>query len=155
MNMLRLVRKTNIQSSRCLMTTPSFCNGDTTEVSYEEAKPYSSVPSPLSLPLIGNSYLLTMKHESGVPYANQPSLLQYDLTQKLGPIYKLNLLGIKQLWLSDPEDIGYVVRNGIAEFPKLPMNSDVLGPYKEMSKDLYPTNRGLAGVDGPEWWKSR
>jgi len=137
------------------MTTPRFCGGDTTEVSYEEAKPYSSVPSPLSLPLIGNTYLLAMKHESGVPYAKQASLLHHDLTQKLGPIYKINLLGIKQLMLSDPEDIGNVVRNGVAEFPKVPLISNIFGAYKKMAKDLYPTNRGMAGIDGPEWWKSR
>ena len=105
----------------------------TTEVSYEEAKPYSSVPSPFSLPLIGNAYLLTMKHESGVTYAKQASLLHYDLTQKLGPIYKINFFGIKHLMLSDPKDIEHVVRND--EFPKNPVLSDIFGPYKEMTKD--------------------
>ena len=93
MNMLRLVRKTNVQSYRFLTTTPKFHGGvepgDTTEVSYEEAKPYSSIPSPFSLPIIGNGYLLKMKHASGVPYGKQISLLHHDLTQKLGLIYKV------------------------------------------------------------------
>ena len=87
MNMLCLVRKTNVQSYRFLTTTPKFWGGvepgDTTEVSYEEAKPYSSIPSPFSLPIIGNGYLLKMKHARDVPYGKQISLLHHDLTQNL------------------------------------------------------------------------
>ena len=51
------------------------------KVSYEEANPSSSIPSPFSLPIIGNGYLLKMKHASGVPYGKQISLLHHDLTQ--------------------------------------------------------------------------
>merc|ERR1712179_363097 len=116
--MLRLVKKTNDIFSRW---TPKFVVKDTHEVSYEEVKPYTSVPSPLSLPLIGHFYMLAMKHESGVPYGKQISLLHNDLTQKLGPIYKLNFLGTEALFLSDPKDIGAVYRSDQSEFPKLPM----------------------------------
>ena len=142
MNMLRLVRKTNILSCRFLTTTPKVCgrgedqntpiSGDTTEVSYEEAKPYSSIPSPFSLPLIGNGYLLKMKHSSGVPYGKHPALLHHDLTQKLGPVYKLDLFGFKQLMLSDPKDFEAVFRAEIpnedfpnAQFPKVPILSQL------------------------------
>ena len=136
--MLSLVRKTTIQSSRCLMTTSKFCGGDTTTVSYEEAKPYSSVPSPFSLPLIGNGYLLAMKHESGVTYAKQAPLLHYDLTQKLGPIYKVNYFGFKQIMVSDPEHMETVLRS---EGP----NDDF--PDGEFpSSELYPTN------DQDQYW---
>ena len=95
--MLRLVKKTNILTSRFLTTTPKSCGVDTTGVSYEKAKPYSLVPSPFSLPIIGNAYILATKHESGVPYGKKLSLLHNDLTKKLGPIYKLNFFGYKQL----------------------------------------------------------
>jgi len=152
--MLRLVKKTNILTSRCLTTTPMFCGEDTTEVSYEKAKPYSSIPSPLSLPVIGSGYLLKMKHESGVPYIKDFSLLTCDLTKKLGSIFKLNLFGYTHLMLSDPKDIAEVFRTE-SEFPKVP-STNVLGTYKEMSKDLYPSkNKGFVGLDGPEWWKTR
>ena len=154
--MLRLLKKTNILTSRGLTTTPKFCGEDTTEVSYEKAKPYSSIPSPLSLPVIGSGYLLKMKHESGVPYIKDFSLLTCDLTKKLGSIFKLNLFGFTQLMLSDPKDIAAVFRmESIDEFPKVP-SSSVFGTYKKMSKDLYPSkNKGFVGFDGPEWWETR
>ena len=88
--MLHLVRKKNVQSYRFLKFCGDGKSLETTEVSYEEAKPYSSIPSPFSLPIIGNGYLLKMKHASGVPYGKQISLLHHDLTQKLEPIYKAN-----------------------------------------------------------------
>jgi len=134
---------------------PKFFVRDTPEVSYEEVKPYTSVPSPLSLPLIGHTYMLAKKHESGVPYGKEISLLHNDLTQKLGPIYKLNFLGTEILFLSDPKDIGAVYRYDQSEFPKIPMLSKVFGNYKKMSKDIWPTNKGVVGVDGPEWWATR
>ena len=158
--MLRLVKKTNILTSRGLTTTPKFCGEDTTEVSYEKAKPYSSIPSPLSLPVIGSGYLhLKMKHESQ-RNQKEPSkdfcLLIYNLTKKLGSIFKLNLFGYTTLILSDPKDIAAVFRmESIDEFPKVP-SARVYGTYKEMSKDLYPSkNKGLAGIQGPDWWKTR
>ena len=103
-----------------------------------------------------------MKHASGVPYGKQISLLHHDLTQKLGPIYKVNFFGFKQIMLSDPEHMETVLRSEgpnedfpDAEFPKVPMLTDLYGRYKKMSKDLYPTNRGIIGIDGEEWWKAR
>ena len=125
------------------------------EVSYELAEPHSSVPSSFLLALIGNAYM-TMKHESGVPYIKDFSLLTCDLTKKLGSIFKLNLFGYTTLILSDPKDIAAVFRmESIDEFPKVP-SARVYGTYKEMSKDLYPgKNRGFVGLDGPEWWRTR
>ena len=35
------------------------------------------------------------------------------------------------------------------------MLTHVFGNYKEMSKDIWPTNKGMVGVDGPDWWKTR
>ena len=64
-----------------------FCVRDTSEVSYDEAKPYSSVSSPVSLPLIGHFYILAMKHESGVPYGKQTS------SRVIGGIYRGGPLG--------------------------------------------------------------
>ena len=146
--MLRLVRKANVQTCRWITTTPA--------VSYDEAKPYSSVPSPFSLPFIGNGYLLLpfMKHESGVPYSKSAPLLHHDLTRKLGPIYKFNLFGFKLLMLSDPKDIQEVYKKE-QEFPCVPQMSNVYGRHKKMCKDLYPTNQGVIGIDGPDWWKTR
>ena len=64
--------------------------------------------------------------------------------------------------LSDPEHMETVLRSEgpnedfpDAEFPKVPMLTDLYGRYKKMSKDLYPTNRGIIGIDGEEWWKAR
>ena len=84
-----------------------------------------------------------------------------DLTQKLGLIYKV-FLGCKQIMLSDPEHMETVLRSEgpnedfpDAEFPKVPMLTDLYGRYKKMSTDLYPINRGIIGIDGDEWWKAR
>ena len=41
---------------------------------------YIPVASPFSPPLVGNAYIMVMKHESGVPYGKQTSSLHYDLT---------------------------------------------------------------------------
>ena len=85
-----------------------------------------------------------------------------DLTQKLGLIYKVNFLGFKQIMLSDPEHMETVLRSEgpnedfpDAEYPKVPMLTGLYGTYKKMSTDLYPTNRGIIGIDGEEWWKAR
>ena len=57
--------------------------------------------------------------------------------------------------LSNPEDISAVYRRDQSEFAKIPMLTKVFGTYKEMSKDIWPTTKGLVGVEGPEWWATR
>ena len=103
-----------------------------------------------------------MKHASCVPYGKQIPLHHHDLTQKLGPIYRINFYGVKQIMLSDPEHMETVLRSEgpneaypDAEYPKVPMLTGLYGTYKKMSTDLYPTNRGIIGIDGEEWWKAR
>ena len=66
---------TRINSNKSVIDSDTYysdsdfksCGGDTTEVSHEEDKPYSSVPLAFSLPLIGHFYILAMTHEIGVP----------------------------------------------------------------------------------------
>ena len=136
--MLLLVRKTNFQSYRFLTTTPKLC--------------------------CECQLLDTFWKWSDVPYGKHPAFLHHDLTQKLGPVYKLDLFGFKQLMLSDPKDFEAVFRTEIpnedfpnAQFPKVPILSELYGTYKNMpkSKDIYPINKGVIGIDGAEWWKAR
>ena len=84
--------------------------------------------------LIASHWKWIPPENSDVPYGKHPALLHHDLTQKLGPVYKLDLFGFKQLMLSDPKDFEAVFRTEIpnedfpnAQFKKVPILSELYG----------------------------
>ena len=87
-----------------VLNTPKVIPGSTGRISQLEEKnkdvrPYESIPGPLKLPFVGNSWLLYKK-------ANRTSvhILMHDLAKKHGPFYRINILGWEFLVICDPAD---------------------------------------------------
>ena len=79
------------------------------------AKPYDSIPTPESLDAFGDGYL------NG--FINKTYL---NIIEELGPLFKLDLFGVKYLVVADPED-AKVLHFNEGKFPKMPSNYKITG----------------------------
>ena len=89
--------------------------------SYAMAKPFDSIPSPVSAPLIGHGYLMVYKQNR-----DMINKLYLNLIEELGPLFKLNFFGVRYLVVADPEDAKVLYFNE-GEYPKMPSLSDISG----------------------------
>ena len=116
----------------------------------KDVRPYESIPSPLKLPFVGNSYFLFNE-----TYRTSMHILMHNLAKKHGPLYRVDILGWEFLVICDPADFTEFFRQD-AEFPKMPSLTLAVGDYKLKRKDMWPSGlRGLIGADGHEWWNFR
>ena len=104
-----------VKSSRLLNINAQRC------ISYAAAKPFEDIPMPVNLPLIGNGYYM-FKAENRDKTCN----LYNKLIDELGPIYKVNFMGVKFLILGDPEDVRTLYQNE-GPYPQYPTMSGIMG----------------------------
>lgn len=71
------------------------------------AKPFSEVPGPKGLPIIGT--LLTLLKNNGY-YQKRPHLLFSMYKEKYGPIFKDKIVNNNMLIISKPEDVAAVFK---------------------------------------------
>ena len=90
-------------------------------IRYEDAKPFKSIPRAPELPLVGSGYY--MVHAD---YRKMVNLLYIDLTKKYGPMFMLNLFGIENLVITDPEITREMFINE-SPYPKIPSLSMIVG----------------------------
>ena len=93
-------------------------------LSYASAKPFNDIPKPLNLPLIGNGYYLINKE-----YRTQILKLYMKLIDDLGPLYNINIFGVKFLVVADPVDAKTIIENE-GEYPTFPSFTNVMGKQR-------------------------
>lgn len=84
---------------RLAATSPGLAHDD--KEKFTNAKPYSQVPGPKGLPIIGT--LWTLLKDNGY-YQKRPHLLHAEYREKYGPIFKDKIVNFEMLFISTPED---------------------------------------------------
>ncbi|XP_059489347.1 probable cytochrome P450 49a1 [Neocloeon triangulifer] len=110
------------------------------------AKPYSSLPTPKSWPLIGNAHLFGKKG----PYTfERLTEAVNSLAKELGPVFKLKLGSTEMVISIDPEDSKKMFQaEGVRPFrPSFP----ALEHYRKNTYGSF----GIVPGNGSEWYKFR
>ncbi|CAH1160273.1 unnamed protein product [Phaedon cochleariae] len=149
-NKITKITKTLIRHrSQTLLTDPeTFCPAQAQEK--QRAKPYSQVPGPKAIPILGNTWrLMPIVGQYDISDMARVSLLLY---QDYGKIVKLsNLVGRPDLlFLYDADEIEKIYRQeGPTPFrPSMPC----LVKYKsDVRKDFFGVEAGVVGVHGEPW----
>nr|WET52686.1 cytochrome P450 [Phaedon brassicae] len=135
--------------SQTVLTDPeTFCPAHAQEK--QRAKPYSEVPGPKAIPILGNTWrLMPIVGQYDISDMARVSLLLY---QDYGKIVKLsNLVGRPDLlFLYDADEIEKIYRQeGPTPFrPSMPC----LVKYKsDVRKDFFGVEAGVVGVHGEPW----
>jgi hypothetical protein len=97
-------------------------SGDT--LRFRDAKPFADIPGPPQLPLIGCGYFMLKKE-----YREQVHHLYLKLSKQYGPLFRVNLFGVRFLVLTDPKDIQHVFQTD-SEYPKMPSLSLIMGFHR-------------------------
>ena len=121
-----------------------------TQEELENAKPFSSIPTPRALPFFGN--LFSFKPFTKVdPFDRVQSCGL--LEERLGPIYRMSLPFVPQFsnWVEilDPNDFEIVFRN-VGKYPERAADP-AFSAYRLKRKQTL----GLINSNHEEWWKLR
>ena len=84
---------------RLMATSPDSVQDNKEQVI--DAKPYSQVPGPKGLPIIGTLWTLL---KNGGYYQRKTHLLHTEYREKYGPIFKDKIVNMEMLFISTPED---------------------------------------------------
>lgn len=121
------------------------------ELSTDIRKPFTSIPGPISLPVIGTLYQY-------IPLIGKYKFTKLETTglkkyKKFGSIVKEEIApGVNIVWLYDPNDIEHLFRNeGI--YPRRRSHL-ALEKYRLDKPHVYNTG-GLLPTNGENWWKLR
>ena len=128
---------------RSLSTLSSTANNDTTK-----AKPFSDIPGPLRLPVIGTSWTFFVGAK-GQPLEKRFLDFQAEFVKKYGKIFRAQIPGLKVVAITDPADVAKLLRSE----PKYPQRLEfpILDYYREKRKKI----PGVFFADGEEWHKMR
>ncbi|KAJ9592494.1 hypothetical protein L9F63_015910 [Diploptera punctata] len=124
------------------------------QLEWRDARPYSEVPGPKPLPVVGNTWRF-------LPYIGNFRIEEVDrvsreLYHKYGPVVKLaGLLGRPDMvFLYDADEIERVFRNEelMPHRPSMPS----LNYYKHvLRKDIFGQHAGVIAVHGKSWYSFR
>ncbi|GIY26894.1 probable cytochrome P450 CYP44 [Caerostris extrusa] len=168
--LIRSAQSSNNTLQICICRTASSQRSYSvsSETKEKNDKPFSSVPAPPRLPLIGHLHLFRKRGRPDgpvarvlafgalgmavCPYSFERLYDAYaDLYKQCGPIVRLDL-GIKMLLLFRPEDIAMLFAD-TNELPQRPL-FEALRHYRLKRKNLYSC-AGLTTENGEEWWRLR
>lgn len=139
----------SIKTHVCASNFCSNSSADAPRASEVAAKPFSSIPCPPRLPLIGHLHYFIKPG----PYSFEKLYDAYhDLHHKYGPILRLDM-GIKIVALFSPSDVEKLLRIPEGQYPARPILG-ALKKYRLSNKKLYPSG-GLFTENGPEWYRLR
>ena len=128
---------------KSLSTLSSTTNNDTTK-----AKPFSDIPGPLPLPVIGTVWTHFVGTK-GQPLGKRFLDIQAENVKKYGKIFRSQRPGMTIVSITDPADVAKLLRSE----PKYPqrLKFPTLEYYREKRKKI----PGVFFADGEEWYKMR
>ncbi|CAK9801790.1 Cytochrome P450 302a1, mitochondrial [Anthophora plagiata] len=125
------------------------CKIETNEV---PPKPFSDIPGPKSLPIIGTLYKY-------LPLIGEYSFTKlYSSGKKklknFGPLVREEIIpNVNVVWIYRPEDIAEIFKAESGLHPERRSHLALL-KYRKDRADIYNTG-GLLPTNGPEWWRLR
>ena len=141
---LLFTHKQGLLSLRSLTTLSSTADRDDTT----KAKPFSNIPGPLRLPVIGTVWTFFVGAK-GQPPEKRFLDLQAENVKKYGKIVREQRPGMEVVSIADPGDVAKLLRSE----PKYPQR------LEDAILDYYPEKRkkipGVFFADGEEWYKLR
>ncbi|GLV43366.1 Cytochrome P450 49a1 [Carabus blaptoides fortunei] len=121
---------------------------------WQTAKPYSEVPGPKPLPVLGNLW----RFFPGIGTYGDLDILaqQYRFNEEYGQIVKLSNMKIRpdMVFLFDPKDIEMIYRNEGMWPQRYGMDSIVHYRLK-VRKDIFQGQGGLLTSQGEQWFETR
>lgn len=90
-------------------------------VRFENAKPFKSIPGPISFPGMGSGYYMFKKD-----YRDHHEQLYIKLYKKYGPLIRLNLFGVNTLVIADPHDAAEMFLHE-GDYPDMPSLTMIVG----------------------------
>ncbi|CAB3359763.1 Hypothetical predicted protein [Cloeon dipterum] len=137
-----------------LVEPPQVAHAGAEAVDDRRVKPYSSIPGPRALPLLGNSWrFLPFVGTYKIEEVHKTSQHLYE---QFGPIVKLsNILGRPDMvFLFDADEIERVFRS--EELMPLRPSMPSLNYYKHvLRRDLFGDTGGVIAVHGENWYNFR
>ncbi|KAG8236837.1 hypothetical protein J437_LFUL017121 [Ladona fulva] len=135
-----------IRQGRRFRSTDIAVTGNLVNKEYNEVKPFSQIPGPPSLPILGTSYLYRFGKYQITKYHEALK----DLHRKYGPVFRQNWAGQEVIHVFDLEDVKTVL-HGAGKTPVVP-------PIQEGSR-IYRLKKnhsvGLGNLNGDEWYEMR
>ncbi|XP_077292376.1 putative cytochrome P450 301a1, mitochondrial [Arctopsyche grandis] len=123
---------------------------------WNNAKPFSQIPGPVPLPIIGNTWRFLPKIGEYGNMTNDIAKMFDRLHSDFGEIVKMEkVLGQKTtINLFDPNDIEKIYKaEGV--FPERMILPSMLYFRKNMRQDIFKHTKGLLTIDGEDWYTFR
>ncbi|XP_077293104.1 cytochrome P450 CYP12A2-like isoform X2 [Arctopsyche grandis] len=123
---------------------------------WDNAKPFSQIPGPVPLPIIGNTWRFLPKIGEYGNMANDITKMFDRLHSDFGEIVKMEkVLGRKTaIHLFDPNDIEKIYKaEGV--FPERMLLPSMLYFRKNMRQEIFKHTKGLLTSDGEDWYTFR
>ena len=135
--------KPSLPPLRSLTTLSTTANNNTTK-----AKPFSDIPGPLRLPVVGTAWTFFVGTK-GRPLEKRFLDSQAENVKKYGKIFREQLPGVKIISIAEPADVAKLLRSE----PKYPqrLKFPIFDYYREKRKKI----PGVFFGDGEEWYKMR